>query len=184
MQVPKFFRRNLCSELVSIDRLADGGAPQALVGNLEEIGQRTALILANEAVCPGTRVLVKGKGNELKGSVRSCHFDQVLGFFIDIGLDAETRWSEKWFVPEHLLRLCPALGCFTDLPHKVPEKFLQANPAPNELSAAMMQDLKITNGLSRTISTAKDRRCSSAPRRRRSDASRAARQRHFPEWLW
>jgi hypothetical protein len=90
-----------------------------LAGNLEEIGEWSALVLTQTAVSPGTKVRVKRQTEELTGSVRSCTFDRVLGFFIDIRLDIESRWSEKWFVPEHLFTLCPSMRYFTERAPKV-----------------------------------------------------------------
>jgi hypothetical protein len=165
----KFLKRHLCSELVSIARVSDSKGTQAMTGNLEEIGERSALILTSEAVAPGTKVRVTGEQNELRGSVRSCVFDQILGFFVDIMLDVETRWSEKWFRPQHLLRLCPALGPFTENSYKVPEKLLLALSATHEVPA---------------MTTAKGKRRFSAPRGLQSDASKAARQRPFPNCPW
>lgn len=129
MQARTFYRKHLCSEQVSVARVSAGRSAQALEGNLEEIGEWSALILTQDAVPPGTKVRVKGKAHELKGFVRSCTFDRLLGFFIDIGLDAESRWSEKWFVPEHLFTLCPSMRYFTEKSSKVPQKFLLAKPA-------------------------------------------------------
>jgi hypothetical protein len=129
MQTRSFFRHHLCSEQVSIARLSDRRSAPAFDGNLEEIGEWSALILTQDPVLPGTKVRVKGKTHELKGFVRSCTFDRLLGFFIDIGLDAESRWSEKWFVPEHLFVLCPSMRYFTESAPKVPEKVLLARTA-------------------------------------------------------
>ena len=123
------FRHHLCSELVSVDLLSGRRSARHLDGNLEEIGEWSALILTEDAVPRGTKVRVKGKGHELTGFVRSCTFDRLLGFFIDIRLLTESRWSEKWFVPEHLLALCPSLRCFTESVPKVPEKILLAKTA-------------------------------------------------------
>jgi hypothetical protein len=124
MHAPKFFRQHLCSEQVSVTPISGRRSAQALNGNLEEIGEWSALILIQNAVPPGTKVRVKGKVHELKGFVRSCTFNRLLGFFIDIRLDAESRWSEKWFVPEHLFALCPCMRYFTEPAPKVTEKFL------------------------------------------------------------
>jgi hypothetical protein len=129
MQVHNFFRNHLCSELVSVTKLSDDRSEQVLNGNLEEIGEWSALILTQDAVPPGTKVRVSGKLHELKGFVRSCTFDRLLGFFVDIGLEEESRWSEKWFRPEHLLSLCPSMRYFTESVPKVPEEFLLAKPA-------------------------------------------------------
>jgi hypothetical protein len=131
MQAGTFFRQHLCSELVSIARLSGRRSIQLLNGNLEEIGEWSALILMQEAVPTGTRVRVKGKYT-LKGLVNSCTFHHLLGFFVEIRLDAESRWFEKWFVPEHLFTLCPSLRYFTEATPKVPEKVLPAKPAREE----------------------------------------------------
>jgi hypothetical protein len=129
MAIRTFFRHHLCSELISVSVISGRRPVEVLNANLEEIGEWSALILTQDALTPGTRVRVKGKGHELKGFVRSCAFDKVLGFFVDIGLDAESRWCEKWFVPEHLFALCPSMRYFTEKTPKVPEKFLLAKPA-------------------------------------------------------
>jgi hypothetical protein len=122
MRTRSFFRNHLCSEQVSIARLSGRRSAEDLNGNLEEIGEWSALILAQDPVPPGTKVRVKGKEHELKGFVRSCTFDRVLGFFIDVWLLTESRWSEKWFVPEHLFALCPTMRYFTESRPKAPEK--------------------------------------------------------------
>ena len=124
MQARTFLRKHLCSELVSVARLSGGRPMQVLDGNLEEIGDSSALILLLDAVPIGTKVRVMGKAKELMGRVKSCTFDRVLGYFIEVGLDAQSRWSEKWFVPEHLFTLCPSMRYFTEPGAKVPEKFL------------------------------------------------------------
>jgi hypothetical protein len=129
MQVHNFFRNHLCSELVSLTRLSGDGVAQKLDGNLEEIGEFSALILTQAPVSPGTKIRVSGKVHALHGFVRSCTFDRLLGFFVEIGLDEESRWTEKWFRPEHLLSLCPSMRCFTETVPKVPEKFLLAKAA-------------------------------------------------------
>jgi hypothetical protein len=129
MKARTLFRHHYCSELVTVARLSCPRSLEVLDGNLEEIGEWSALILLQDAVPIGTRVQVKGKVHELKGVVRSCTFDQLLGFFIDIRLDAESRWSEKWFVPEHLFSLCPSMRYFTESVPKVPEKYRLARSA-------------------------------------------------------
>lgn len=97
--------RHLCSELVSVVRMSGRRRLRALDGNLEEIGERSAVILVQRPLPNGMRVRVKGKGHELLGYVRSCTVDRVLGFFINIELQRQSRWSEKWFVPQHLLKV-------------------------------------------------------------------------------
>lgn len=129
MLLRSFVRHHLCSELVSVDRVSRKRTGTPIEGNLEEIGEWSALVLTQKSIPTGTKIRVRGKSHELKGSVRSCTFDGLLGFFLDIELDDESRWSEKWFTPEHLLSLCPSLRCFTEKTAQVPEKFVPANPA-------------------------------------------------------
>ena len=96
--------RYLCSELVSIVRpLAEG--PRVLTGNLEEIGESSALVLAERAIPAGSEVRIECQMRELKGVTRSCVVDEHLGFFVEIQLDSGSRWSPLWFAPRHLLGL-------------------------------------------------------------------------------
>lgn len=98
-------RRLLCSDLVSIARRSGRGALQAIRGNLEEIGERSALVLADAAIAPGTSVTVACEAHELKGIIKSCRCERLLGFFVEVQLTPEYRQSERWFTPEHVLRL-------------------------------------------------------------------------------
>jgi hypothetical protein len=125
----QFDRAFLCSELVSIAPLSGPKTLPDFNGNLEKISEHHALVLTQDAMGLGTKVRVKRKVTELIGFVRSCTFDNLLGYFIDIDLDVESRWSEKWFVPEHLFALCPAMRYFTDVVPKVPEEMLPAKDA-------------------------------------------------------
>lgn len=122
MPAHKTIQHHLCSELVSVVRLTGSRQHAALDGNLEEIGERSAVILLQDVLPKGARVRVRVQGQELTGCVKSCTTDRVLGCFVLIELAPESRWTEKWFVPQHLLRLCPSLRCFTQEAPKVPEK--------------------------------------------------------------
>jgi hypothetical protein len=135
MQSNTYSRHHLCSELVSITNLSSSSL-KTLGGNLEEIGEWSALIVTEEAVPKGTKIRIKGQTNELEGSVRSCRFDGLLGYSVDIRLDAGSRWSEEWFRPEHLLTLCPSMRYFTEKTPKVPEKFILAKSAHRNIRTA------------------------------------------------
>jgi hypothetical protein len=98
-------RINLCSELVSVlyeDRCRQ---TRQTVGNLEEISGETAVLCVEESVQRGKAVSFRVKNHDLYGVVESCVADPQLGFFITVALDKSSRWSEKWFTPEHLLSL-------------------------------------------------------------------------------
>jgi hypothetical protein len=96
--------RNLCSELVFISR-ADRVGRQAMLGNLEEIGEWFAEILTDCAFPRSTAVRIVTKDHEIEGFVEDCKRDQQLGFFVKVRLSPRSRWSERWFTPKHLLQL-------------------------------------------------------------------------------
>jgi hypothetical protein len=104
MQDSKSMCRNLCSELVFITR-ADRRAPKGILGNLEEIGEKFAEILADCSFPRATAVRILTKEHELAGFVTDCRRDQKLGFFIKVRLAPHSHWSEQWFTPLHLLKL-------------------------------------------------------------------------------
>lgn len=96
--------RHLCSELVFITRTNRPGQA-ALPGNLEEIGERFAEILTDCALPRAAAVRIVTKDHKLEGLVESCRRDGELGFFVKVRLAPQSRWSEKWFTPKHLLQL-------------------------------------------------------------------------------
>jgi hypothetical protein len=129
MQSHAFPRQYLCSELVTITRLSKRRTVEELAGNLEEIGEGSALILTQAAVPLGVRLGVKGESEVLKGTVMSCSHDLMLGFFIEVHLDTESRWSEKWFVPKHLLALSTIMTDLACPVARVPKRSLSARSA-------------------------------------------------------
>ena len=121
--------RHLCSELVSVVRPSKIGQPRTITGNLEEIGERSAVVLLETALSIGVRVRVKTKGGTLRGVVRAWAGEPLLGFFVEIALSRESRWSEKWFAPEHLLKVPSArLRSSPEAAPQVTEKILRVLP--------------------------------------------------------
>jgi len=97
--------RHLCSELVSVLCSNFNQWPSIISANLEEIGEWSAVLLADSPIRCGTTVQVSCEASQLKGVVESCDFEGPLGFFVGVRLDPESRWSQKWFAPKHLLTL-------------------------------------------------------------------------------
>ena len=93
---------HLCSELVSL--IYDSGCDglRVEVGNLEEIGEWNACVLVDTPIAPGMRVAILCQGHQMQGLVETCSIDEVLGCFVRIGLDPDSRWSESRFRPKHL----------------------------------------------------------------------------------
>ena len=103
MQTPLLADRHLCSELVSVACTDGKGQSRALSGNLEEIGAASAVVLTESPIPRGTRVRVMCNVHQLKGLVESCRFVKLLGFVVEVRMDADSRWSPHWFTPQHLL---------------------------------------------------------------------------------
>jgi len=95
--------RRWCSELVSIICRQNDGRLRKVSGNLEEIGESSALVLTESGIRPGTKVTVDCRTHQLKGVVKSGSLDEHLGFFVEIRLNSGCHWSQQWFAPEHLL---------------------------------------------------------------------------------
>lgn len=94
-------QRYLCSDLVSLT-FSDGRGQPA---NLEEIGENNALVVTEQPVPRGAKLKINCGGHTLRGIAGACTFDKILGYFVEIRLDAASRWSPQWFAPEHLLVL-------------------------------------------------------------------------------
>ncbi len=95
-------QRHWCSEIVSIACRGKDGSLKSIVGNLEEIGERTLVVLTEALVPMGTLVSIRCRDYELKGIADSRDRDGRLGFFLKIRLAPESRWTLRQFVPEHL----------------------------------------------------------------------------------
>ena len=95
----------MCSQRVSVICSELGGWWHTVQGNLEEIEEESALVLADSPISLGKKVRICCGSNQLKGAVEACVHDDVLGFFVGVRFDSDSQWSERWFTPSHLLRL-------------------------------------------------------------------------------
>jgi hypothetical protein len=92
----------LCSELVSIAGKGDPHSP-AVQGNLEAIGECSVLLYTEVPFRRGAEISIHAGSHVLRGTVEQCRYDEPLGCFMDVRLNPESRWSEQWFEPQHLL---------------------------------------------------------------------------------
>jgi hypothetical protein len=76
---------------------------ESVPGNLEEIGGRSALVLTECPLPVGSRVHIACRSHVLKGATTSCELHHALGYFLEIRLAPASRWSRRWFSPQHLL---------------------------------------------------------------------------------
>ena len=95
--------RNWCSELVALVKVTRRGVAESIPGNLEEIGERSALVLTECPISVASRVHMACREHLLRGVTTSCEFDRELGYFVEIELAPASRWSRRWFSPRHLL---------------------------------------------------------------------------------
>lgn len=102
-QVP--LERNWCSELVSVVGVNRNGNSESIPGNLEEIGERSAVVLTESPLPVQSRVHIACRTHVLRGVSKSCKHDPLLGYFSEIELAPASRWSRAWFSPRHLLTL-------------------------------------------------------------------------------
>ncbi|HUQ95738.1 MAG TPA: hypothetical protein VM120_28930 [Bryobacteraceae bacterium] len=88
---------------MSIRTIDCSGRTQVIYGNLEEMGEWSALLLLEAPVAQGTHVTVNAESGRLTGQVHSWSWEPELGYFVDVQLDAESRWSADWFQPQHFV---------------------------------------------------------------------------------
>ena len=96
---------HLCSELVELYVGPFSEDREAITANLEEISEGNLELNSEQAVEPGSRVEVHCQFHVFKGVVETVVADALLGHFLRIRLDPESRWSEKLFTPQHLFAL-------------------------------------------------------------------------------
>lgn len=94
-------RRHVCSQLVSI--LCN--CERLISGNLEEIGEHSALVLVDSPIRCSSQISIACDKHNLRGIVKSCMFTGLLGYLVEVTLDADSCWSPRWFMPKHLLDL-------------------------------------------------------------------------------
>ncbi len=95
--------RNWCSELVSVVRVNRTGASEAVAGNLEEIAERSAIVLTECPIPVASRVHIACRTHVLRGTTKSSEYDPLLGYYIEVELAPASRWSKAWFSPRHLV---------------------------------------------------------------------------------
>ena len=88
------------------NRTADAiltGMAESVSSNLEEIGECSVLVLTECPVPIASRVHIACRTHVLRGTTKTCEFDRLLGYFIEIELAPASRWSRQWFSPRHLV---------------------------------------------------------------------------------
>ena len=76
-----------------------------MLGNLEEIGEWFVEVLLDCSLPTNAPLRIVSKDHQLEGVVEACVPRQPLGYFVKVKLSPQSRWSERWFTPKHLLTL-------------------------------------------------------------------------------
>lgn len=94
--------RLLCADMVGLTWKDKGGRTRKSVVNLEDISLSGACVQVEAPIPLGTQVRIAHAKGELVGLVKYCVFREI-GYFLGIEFDADSRWSQKSFKPQHLL---------------------------------------------------------------------------------
>ena len=81
------------------------GRSNAVLGNLVEISEESAMVLATAPVPPGKKVGILCGTNQLKGIVLACFHDDVSGFFVEVQFDTGSKSAQQSPGSDHLQKL-------------------------------------------------------------------------------
>lgn len=94
--------RLLCADLVELQWKDTRGKKFRVIANLEDISVSGACLQVDTEVPLGTSIRMTCPKGELFGIVRYCNFQEI-GYYLGIEFDANSRWSQRVYKPEHLL---------------------------------------------------------------------------------
>jgi hypothetical protein len=92
--------RVLCSQLVAV-KWTDGGLAQDCLAVLKDISTSGACLQSEQPIPIKTPVRVAYGEGHFSGTVRYCVF-RTVGYLLGIQFEADTRWSDARFRPQHL----------------------------------------------------------------------------------
>jgi len=79
------------------------GEIRQTTANLEEISTNCALVLLEKKPKLGCAIRLQIPGRDLFGVIQSSEPDMILGWFVEVALDAGSLWRPEWFSPQHLI---------------------------------------------------------------------------------
>ena len=94
--------RMLCADLVDYHWKDANGRKRRSVANLEDISASGACLQVDRPIPLGTTVHVSYPNGELSGVVKYCVFREI-GYFLGVEFEADSRWSQSTYRPQHLL---------------------------------------------------------------------------------
>jgi len=100
-------KRNLCSALLMISWIEDGGHRRTEMAALEDISVTGACLHLENSIPAGTSVCLHYPKGKYQGKVKYCK-RQEIGFLMGISFDQGHPWSRLEFQPSRLLERQPA----------------------------------------------------------------------------
>ena len=100
----RVYTRALCSELVRITFRDQRGRRVQETAILEDLGEKGARVALSLPLTPGCQVGFHAAAFEANAHVRYCELADS-GFAVGLEFAGDSRWDEKKWAPEHLLRL-------------------------------------------------------------------------------
>lgn len=93
----------LCSDLVTVQFTDRAGRRQRVTANLEEIAPHRLSLLVDSRIPFGSCATVEMPGLTLRGRARRAEHSNDLGWFVEVRLAPDSRWSRERFTPAHML---------------------------------------------------------------------------------
>ena len=93
----------LCSDLVTVHFTDPTGRKMRTTANLEEIAPNSLCLLVDSRIAAGSRTTIELKGLILRGQAGKVEHNQCLGYFVEVRLAPDSRWSRERYTPAHML---------------------------------------------------------------------------------
>ncbi|HXK05105.1 MAG TPA: PilZ domain-containing protein [Verrucomicrobiae bacterium] len=94
--------RMMCADMVEVRWVERSGMARNATALLEDISSSGACLQLEAPIPLGVEVRWAAPRQEFKGRVRYCVYREI-GYFVGVEFDPASQWSEKKFIPQHLL---------------------------------------------------------------------------------
>lgn len=92
----------MCADMVDVCWNEPSGKLRNTTALLEDISSSGACLQLEAPIPLGTEIRWMWPRKEFRGYVRYCVYREI-GYFVGVEFEADTRWSQKAFKPQHLL---------------------------------------------------------------------------------
>ena len=92
----------MCADMVDVRWKEPTGKQHTAIALLEDISASGACLQLETPVPLGVEIRWNSPRKEFKGSTRYCVYREI-GYFVGVEFEPTSRWSQKAFMPQHLL---------------------------------------------------------------------------------